>query len=269
MPFRDPVPFLILPPGINPDDLPIVGQTAILLNPGPPDPIIEFFTGDSDEGSPGFIQGASGGGVLPAGSLWLWLSAPVRDDSGNVSSIVLKTGGDAVPGAAEIGIDTVTLDVDADVSIRTGNDLDVVGGSARIRSNPVPYRVGTQEQTANSGNITTTETIIATLTVALITGGTYRIRLATFIDTSIAGDDGNVKIREDNASGTILNQVAFDIASASIPKDLNLEAEYTAVANGNKTLVATLVRIAGTGNLIRQASATQPTYFYVDYKRGL
>jgi hypothetical protein len=271
MPFRDPISFLVLPPGATP---PVVGLTAILLDPGPP-PIIEFYTGDSDEGSPGFVQGNSGSGILPAGSLWLWLSSPFRDDSGTGSAIILKTGGDAAPNDAAIDIDTGLLDIDADVELRSGNnldilggDLDILGGDATIRGGAVPHRRAQDVDTASSGNINTTETIIQTLTAAVVSGQTYKLTADFGYAVSDVTWIGLARIREDNAAGTVLQARRINAPTTASPWSYHMEAEFTASSTGNKTIVLTLQRTGGAGNITLAAGATQPSYFYMDYVRG-
>lgn len=259
MPFRDPVPFLILPPGADP---PTVGEPAIVLNPIP-SPIIQFYTGDSDEDSPGFIQGLTGGGVLPAGSLWLWLAAPLRDDSGTVSTIVLKSGGDAAPNNAEISFDTALMDIDADVEIRSPENLSVLGGSVLVRGFPVTYRIAQTEETSNSGTFSA-ETVILSVTGALVSGKRYRIDVDTHIDVDTSGDDVHVRVREDNVSGTVQHESARDVPLNNRAEHFRMMFDFVASSTGNKTFVATADVVVGAGVCSRQASSTQPSTITID-----
>lgn len=130
-------------------------------------------------------------------------------------------------------------------------------------------RIGTTIDTADSGTFTTTETVVSTLTVALVSGRTYRVRSIVGCVTSVANDIYLGRIREDNVSGTILMERNRHVGTVSASgEELSLEAEYTAVATGNKTFVATGVRNGGTGTLHADATAVRPRYLYVDYIRG-
>jgi hypothetical protein len=91
MPFRDPTRVLILPPGAVP---PTPGQSIIVINPGPP-PVIQLYTGDSDERTPADIRANVSGGnpqlnltgpdiiasTLGPASITLGMSSPVNGES--------------------------------------------------------------------------------------------------------------------------------------------------------------------------------------------
>lgn len=129
-------------------------------------------------------------------------------------------------------------------------------------------RIATEIVTSSSATITTTETVIATVVAALVTGRTYRLRFAGAINNSQIASTGLIRLREDSVSGTQLQVVREHAHTAAQNYPLIVEVEYTAVATGNKTFVATLVRGTGTGDHSLTASASQPTYLYTDYIRG-
>lgn len=132
-------------------------------------------------------------------------------------------------------------------------------------------RIATQIDTADTATFTTTETIVSTVTAALISGRTYKVSFRGTMQSDVAADLINARIREDNATGTQLQlrRESSTSATAGSGPSFDMEAEYTAVANGNKTFVATGVRAAGaTGNITAEGAATQPRYLYVDYVRG-
>ncbi|HEX6579222.1 MAG TPA: hypothetical protein VF082_12730 [Jiangellaceae bacterium] len=129
-------------------------------------------------------------------------------------------------------------------------------------------RINTAIRTAGSASVTTTETIIDTVTAALVSGRTYRITWDFAFTISVATDQHFARIREDNTTGTQLQgfRIAPGATASSYP--CHKEAEYTAVSTGNKTFVGTFVRTSGTGNVSSLGAATNPQYLYVDYIRS-
>lgn len=128
-------------------------------------------------------------------------------------------------------------------------------------------RIATATENSNSANITTTETTIASVTASLVAGRVYKVCLIGGVDASVAGDTCDARLRQDSSAGTEMQLRRVDLKDITGRWPVELEAEYTAVATGNKTFVATYVRASGTGNVIRVASGTIPTYLYVDYVR--
>lgn len=129
-------------------------------------------------------------------------------------------------------------------------------------------RMASATFTTNSGNITTTETSVGSVAASLVSGRTYAVWFHGAADTSVAADTADCRLREDSVSGTemTLRRVYLHDASGRFP--VVLYAEYTAVATAAKTFHATYVRGSGGGNIIRVASATIPTYLFVDYISG-
>jgi len=126
-------------------------------------------------------------------------------------------------------------------------------------------RIATTVSTANSAAITTTETIVDSVTAPLVTGRVYRVRWAGHILGAAISDQGLIRIRETNVAGAAI-QIGRIKTPTATNYPIDLEAEFTAVATGNKVFVATLQREVGT--VTRIANATQPVYLYVDYIRG-
>lgn len=127
-------------------------------------------------------------------------------------------------------------------------------------------RIATSTRTSNSSSFTA-ETQTDTVTAPLVSGRTYRVRVVLAPSSSVSGDVDLVRMREDNSSGTLLQFGRVYIGSATGYSAM-LEAQYTAVATGDKTFVVTGARSSGTGNITHAAGATQPTYLYVDYISG-
>ncbi len=132
-------------------------------------------------------------------------------------------------------------------------------------------RIATNVNTADSATFTTTETIVQTVTAALVTGRLYRVYWFGHWGSSVAADRFQWRIREDNVSGTILQELTAQSTAihggASLGEQVILEAEFTAVATGNKPFAVTGVRSSGTGNGQLEGAATRPNYLYVDYIR--
>lgn len=129
-------------------------------------------------------------------------------------------------------------------------------------------RIATTTRTANSGTFTA-ETVIDSVTASLITGKTYKVVFYGRFFKDVADGIIRARIREDSISGTelaITQLYSATVINQSFP--IYIEVLYTAVATGDKTFVATGARQTGTGNVTAQASATAPTYLYVEYVEG-
>lgn len=139
----------------------------------------------------------------------------------------------------------------------------MVSAGDLVRASDPEVKIAGDKQTAGSATFTTTETEVIWATGALLDGATYAIRLDLKIASTVAGDDVTVQIREDSATGTVLQSLRDDILSTSFPRNFPLYAEYTASATGSKQFVGTAVRSSGTGNISRSASSTSPSYLTV------
>lgn len=129
-------------------------------------------------------------------------------------------------------------------------------------------RVGASaNRTTNSATFLATEIVLDTITVSLVAGTDYRI----IWDGSVSSTTGALseafrgRIRENNISGTELQVSTYGLPIANTAFRTRVEAEYTAVATGSKTFVATGVRLpAGGGTLTSTAGGTSPTLFRVE-----
>lgn len=132
-------------------------------------------------------------------------------------------------------------------------------------------RIGTTIVTSDSSNFTTTETTVMSVTVPLVDGRTYAIYAYPKFASSVDNDDITANIREDNVSGTGLQQDSYELVNdtqSTRGMSLPMYAEYTASATGNKTFVVSAVRAAGTGNIRLEAAADKPSYLFVEYISG-
>lgn len=135
-----------------------------------------------------------------------------------------------------------------------------------VRASDVNRRIATTVETTDSATFTTTETAIASVTAALVSGRTYRVRIVTRIGTTVANDAVIVRLREDSTAGTEMASGRLGSLDTGVAGNLIVfEAEYTAAATANKTFVASAVRSSGTGTYHREAGTNRPTYLYVDY----
>jgi hypothetical protein len=130
-------------------------------------------------------------------------------------------------------------------------------------------RIATTTVTSDSSTFTTTETEVASVTAALVSGRTYRVRYMARFGSTVAGDWLMASIREDDTSGTVLTQDNVILEQSAVSGwPLTVEVEYTAGSTGDKTFILTGDRVGGTGTCRLEAAATRPTYLYVDYIRG-
>lgn len=135
-----------------------------------------------------------------------------------------------------------------------------------VRASDVNRRIATTVEVTDSATFTTTETTIASVTAALVSGRTYRVRVVTRLGTTVAADAAIVRLREDNAAGTEMTGIRLEAMSTNLAGNVfTVEAEFTASSTANKTFVATGIRSAGTGNIFREAATNRPTYLYVEY----
>jgi hypothetical protein len=144
----------------------------------------------------------------------------------------------------------------------------VLAGETIIAGKVPGERIATTKRTSNSASITTTETVIDTVVAAVVAGRTYKVVWDGRPVSATAGDDIQYSLREDSVSGTVLQAVAVDVPVINRQPRGRLYAEYLADATEDKTFVATLFRVAGSGNAVGVAAATQPTFLYVDYAYG-
>lgn len=128
-------------------------------------------------------------------------------------------------------------------------------------------RIATTIVSVDSAGFTNAaEVIIASVTASLIEGLTYKIWFWGGLMSTITGDEFQTRIREDSAAGTQLSFNATSITRAAATGDwtATLEAQYTAIATGNKTFVVTGIRSVGTGTG-RIETQQKPSLFYVEF----
>jgi hypothetical protein len=145
--------------------------------------------------------------------------------------------------------------------------MGVLAGQTIVAGKVPGERIATAKATSSSGSIGTTETVVQTIVAPVVAGRIYKITWDGRAESSVNGDDLAYKIREDSVSGTTLQDVAADVAIATRTWRAHIEAEYTADVTEDKTFVATLDRIAGSGNVTMFATSTQPCFLYCDYIR--
>lgn len=128
-------------------------------------------------------------------------------------------------------------------------------------------RIATTTISVDSAGFTNAaEVIIASVTAPLIEGLTYKIWFWGGLMSTAAADELQTRIREDNAAGAQLSLNSTSITRSSATGDwtASLEAQYTAVATGDKTFVVTGIRAVGTGTG-RIETAQKPSLFYVEF----
>ena len=130
-------------------------------------------------------------------------------------------------------------------------------------------RIATTEVTSSSSTFTTTEIDVASVTAPLVSGRTYLVYFDGAFNTSTTGDIVRGRLREDNTTGSVRQtRDTPAMTSGATVEPLIMQAEYTAVSTGDKTFVATAVRLTGTGTPNLQAASGFPSFLWVDYTRG-
>jgi hypothetical protein len=103
--------------------------------------------------------------------------------------------------------------------------------------------------------ITTTEEIMLSYTFTAVNGRMY---LLTYVEPALNGTTAGTliaRIREDNVSGTTVNQIRFPI-STTLQGNIVFTYVFTAAASGSKTIVATLTAGANTVTATRSSVLT-------------
>jgi len=126
------------------------------------------------------------------------------------------------------------------------------GGKIDVSDLWIPTYV---QEVSDTSTITTTETVVGTLTFAATNTAVYETRWSPKTLQSVAGDYFLYQIREDSVSGTILDAWGFSNGTATFSQQRTIFLHYTASASGTKSLVITLSRLSGSGNIIRNAKS--------------
>jgi hypothetical protein len=103
--------------------------------------------------------------------------------------------------------------------------------------------------------ITTTEEIMLSYTFTAVNARMY---LLTYVEPALNGTTAGTliaRIREDNVSGTTINQIRMPI-STTLQGNIVLSYVFTAAASGSKTIVATLTAGANTVTATRSSVLT-------------
>ena len=111
------------------------------------------------------------------------------------------------------------------------------------------------QEVSDTSTITTVETVVGTLTFAATNTAVYETRWSLKTLQSVAGDWFLYQIRENSVSGAILDAWGFSTGTATFSQQLTIFLHYTASASGTKSLVITLSRLSGSGNIIRNAKS--------------
>lgn len=127
-------------------------------------------------------------------------------------------------------------------------------------------RIATSVVVADSAAITTTETVVASLVVPVVSGRTYRITFDGAYQQAGATDQAFLRIRETNVAGAELQLRRLTSPVVGTFLSAHCETEWIAPSSSSKTFVATLVRTV-TGTVTLNATAGRPTFLYADYIR--
>jgi len=131
-------------------------------------------------------------------------------------------------------------------------------------------RIATTRVTSNSGDFTTSQAVVMSVTGPLVAGRTYGIH--AFVRFSgVDNEDIGVRILEDGIGGSQLQSLAMEMSvddQETWGESRWMYAEYTAPANEDKTFVITAQVIAGSGPARLLATASRPCYMYIEYIEG-
>jgi hypothetical protein len=123
--------------------------------------------------------------------------------------------------------------------------------------------------TSDSAGFTTTETVVGTLVVPMVSGRRYRIWAFPKWESTVAGDRVIQRFRQTSVSGTIEQS-----DNVSIPSTSNLgfggvmSFGFNASSSGNQTFVLAGVRGSGTGTCKLGALTSRPVYLLAFYVSG-
>lgn len=154
------------------------------------------------------------------------------------------------------------------VLLTTGNLMWRYTGSAWV---PYSGLIGEVVRTSASSAFTTTEVVLDTVTVNLVSGVTYRITCDTQFGTSSATttttafERVRAQIREDNVSGTVIAlRDVTTVLGGGVSYPMFLQARFVAASTASKTFVGTGDRITGAGNITSFADASSSAFFRIE-----
>lgn len=192
------------------------------------------------------------------------------DGSGSTDARVVIVEGTAasspsVPATPDSSIALFEVLVEAGTSAGSGGiDFGANATDVRTYRRPASQRIDTATRSSNSATAIS-EMTVDSLTAPLIEGRTYAVQWFGKVNSTVAGDDVVIRIREDSSSGSVLLALNKDIAVLNREPFTPLYVEYTAGASGDKTFVVTLERDAGSGDVFAPGNSSSRAYLYVDY----
>jgi len=163
--------------------------------------------------------------------------------------------------AVDTALDTVDdrLDIaEATIVTHTGN--------ISTLSDETRFRKSTTVSTSDSVTVGATETTVRSVTISAVSGQKYAVWFKGSLSSDVSADSNNMRIKEDNSSGTQLelNQI-YLVNTSGNGFGVYLYTEWTAPSTASKTFVLTIQRSNGTGTAHRlRASSTNPDYFAVE-----
>ena len=177
-------------------------------------------------------------------------------------TITLPVKNQPIPSAGfGIAVRNAILDLDTRVSKLEQNAQSVV---ARTR------------RTTSTGTITTTETGVLRIdNIPVKAGNIYQLNTGNInIDTSVANDVGDARIRIAYAAGTgtlattasaQIGHMRNTIDDISFSNTIPINTFYLATADGYVSIILTLQRMAGSGNLIIFCAGNEILDFVVQF----
>jgi hypothetical protein len=194
------------------------------------------------------------------GLTWLLRLAVVTEVS-NANSVKVRLDGDSesISAASMIGtvIDGSRVYV---ISLPPAGNF-VVGAVSRLYPG---QRIATTTVTTDSAGFTTTETQLASVVASVVEGYTYKVVFNVGLELTV---DGVIRgtLRENTVGGTIVQLRDVWVDNVGTATGLWVEGQYTATATEDKTFVATGDVLSGGGTANLNASASFPSYLYVDF----
>jgi hypothetical protein len=122
---------------------------------------------------------------------------------------------------------------------------------------PIAHVVATVNEAGNSGTITTPETVVSSITFNAVAGATYSLEFTIKAVQSVLADRFLFGVREDTVAGASIDAV-MHIPPPAVGSGFMAVYKWLwiAAATGSKTIVGTLVRSSGTGNIIRSSKSS-------------
>lgn len=232
------------------------------------------------DGSVGFLTQSAGGNTAqlsPTGAVRVgssnWdnpasLSAlPSLADFG-FSTLLASATNDTAPGDARIGLildpGTQSGTTPGTVQIRaldSSAKTNLVLGTTDVGRGLLDYT----DIAANTATTTTTETIgITSDAVTFETGRAYEILIKGYVQSSVAGDQVQVRARKTDTAGQILiasmSGYTIPVANQNMPFYLGAIVRNATGPSLTDVVVVTFLRNSGTGNVRITADATHHAY---------